>query len=403
MNINTLPRETLDKGIKTEHATQARLRRIHPWAPWIVGGFVLLLAAYLVYRLLAALFAPAPHKPPPPPVKVAVAKRMDVAVVEHTIGTVVAPITVQVTAQVGGKLLAAPFTEGQMVHKGDLLFQIDPVPLQNALQQAQATLAKDQALAVSADNDEQRYTTLYTENAASQQQRDQAVAAAKSARATVLSDQALVGTARENLGYAQIRSPIDGKTGPLLVQPGNLIAAGGASPLVVITQIQPIKVSFNLPQNDLPQIQQQMATGKLQALVAMAGAPGGVEKAPVDFVSNIVASATGTIELRATYSNSDGRLVPGQSLNVGVTIRDLPGAVTVPRDAVNTGPDGDYVYVLGQKNVVASKPVKLLNDDGTTDAIQGDVKAGQKVVTDGQMRVVPGQPVCLGKCGGGKP
>lgn len=325
---------------------------------------------------------------------------MNVAVTEHTIGTVIAPVTVQVTAQVAGKLLAAPFTEGQMVHRGDLLFQIDPLPLRNALQQAQATLAKDQAQAVSADNDEQRYTTLYGENAASQQQRDQAVAAAKSARATVLSDQAAVGTAQENLGYAQIRSPIDGKTGPLLVQPGNLVAIGGASPLVVITQIRPIKVSFTLPQNDLPQIQQQMAAGKLLAVLPATGASGGVEKAPVDFVSNIVASATGTIELRATFANDDGRLVPGQSINVGVTIRDLPGAVTVPRDAVNTGPNGDYVYVLDRKNVASSKPVKLLNDDGATDAIQGDVKPGQRVVTDGQMRVVPGQPVCLGKCGG---
>lgn len=402
MNMNTLPRAALDKTIQAEHSAQARLRRIHPWAPWIAGGLIALLAIYLIYRLVAALFAPAPHKPPPPPAKAAIARRMDVVVTEHTIGTVVAPVTVQVTAQVGGKLLAAPFTEGQIVHRGDLLFRIDPAPLRNALQQAQGTLAKDQALAVSADNDEVRYTTLYAENAISQQQRDQAVAAAKGARATVISDQAAVGTAQENLGYAQIRSPIDGKTGPLLVQPGNLVAVNG-TPLVVITQIQPIIVSFNLPQTDLPQIQQQMAAGKLQAVVNVPGAPGGVEKAQVDFVSNIVASATGTIELRATFANDDGRLVPGQSVDVGATIRDLPGATVVPRDALNAGPDGDYVYVLDQKNVVSSKPVKLLNDDGTNDAIQGDVKPGQKVVTDGQMRVVPGQPVCLGKCGGARP
>src|SRR6185312_556001 len=237
-----------------------------------------------------------------------------------TIATVVSPATVQVTAQVQGKLLQAYFQEGQLVHKGAPLFLIDPAPFQNALAQAKAQLDKDGANLQSAQNDQRRYTALYAQNAISQQQRDQAVAAAQADAATVEADKAAVNIAAENLGYTRIVSPIDGKTGPIMIQPGNVIMAAGASntasPLVTITQIQPIKLSVFLPQTQLPQIQAQMAAGKLQAVVPMPGAESGKEQAQVDFVSNIVGANNGTIELRATFPNKDQRLVPGQNVNV---------------------------------------------------------------------------------------
>src|SRR5262249_42770748 len=151
-----------------------------------------------------------------------------------------------------------------------------------------------------------------------------------------------VDAARLNLGFTQIRSPVDGKTGPIMIQPGNLIIAGGANALVTITQIQPVKASFFLPQSDLPQIQSQMAAGQLEALVPMEGVTGGYEKAKVDFVGNTVSANTGTIELRATFDNQDLKLVPGQMVNVGVELRSLRHVVVVPRNAVNAGPQGPY-------------------------------------------------------------
>src|SRR5262249_45405261 len=168
-----------------------------------------------------------------------------------------------------------------------------------------------------------RFVTLVAQNAASESQRDQAVATAKADAAIVNADRGVLDAARLNLGFTQIRSPIDGKTGPILIQPGNLVTAGGTNALVTITQIQPVKVSFFLPQNDLAQIQSQMAAGLLKAVVPTVGADGGNETAPVDFVGNAVSAVTGTIELRATFNNEDLRLVPGQMANVGVTMRHL--------------------------------------------------------------------------------
>lgn len=364
---------------------------------WILVAILAAVLAGAAWYFLGDMLESGHKTPPAPPVHVAAARRMNVTVIEHTIGTVVSPAMVQVNAQVQGYLLKAFFKEGQLVHKGDPLFLIDPAPFQNALAQAKAQLAKDQATAASDLNDERRYTALYAQNATSQQSRDQAVAAAQAAVATVQADKAAVATAELNLGYTHITSPIDGKTGPIVIQPGNLITVAGSTPLVTITQVQPIKVSFFLPQNQLQQIQNQMAAGKLIAIVPMAGAPGGSEKAKVDFISNTVGSSTGTIELRATFPNTDMRLVTGQSFNIGITLNQIPGAIVVPRDAVNVGPDSSYVYVVGKDMVVTQKSVKVLNDDGTNDAIEGDIKPGDKVVVDGQLRVVPGNKVRIVK------
>ncbi len=380
---------------------------------WILAGLAAIALIALVWHIVASLLAGQKKPAPPPPVHVAQAWRANVTVVNHTIATVVSPATVQVNAQVTGKLLQAYFQEGQMVKKGDPLFLIDPAPYQNALEQARGLLAKDQATAQSDINDQERYTKLYALNATSQQMRDQAVAAAKGAVAQVNTDQAAVNIAAENLGYTKIVSPIDGKTGPIVIQPGNLITVAGSS-LVTITQIQPIKLSFFMPQDQLTQIQNQMAAGKLNAIVPMPDAPGGNETAPVDFVSNIVGSSTGTIELRATFANENERLVPGQSINVGVTMNQIQGATVVPRDAVNLGEDSSFVYVVsqakpkdGQKTtdkkgdapqfIATSKTVKVLNDDGANDAIQGDIKPGDTVIIDGQLRVTSGSPVAIQK------
>lgn len=338
-----------------------------------------------------------PKAAPKPPVIVANAIEKPVTVFERTIGTVVANATVQVTSRVEGQLVSAAFKEGDFVHKGDLLFQLDPRPFQAALQQAVATQNKDQAQATAAAHDAQRYKALVAQGAVSRSQADQFVANSKAMAATVAADKANVDAARLNLIYAQIRSPVDGKTGAIAIQPGNIVPSNGSTPLVTITQIHPIKVSFSLPQSDVPRIQAQMQSGGLTATVQVHDAGGKELHAPVTFVGNEVDDKTGTIELRATYDNVDNALVPGQLVDVKVALKDIPKAIVVPHDAINVGPDNRFVYVITKENKADIQPVDVLYDDGTQAAISGKVKAGDRVVTEGQLRLVPDIEVTIAR------
>jgi multidrug efflux system membrane fusion protein len=358
----------------------------------VLGLIGLVLVAALLWHFLFGGSAPPPKAATVPPVNVAFVQQKNVAGLAHSIATVVPVSTVQVTALVTGQLLSTGFAEGQIVKAGQVIFQIDPKPFAAAVAQARATLSRDMATNVSAQNDKARYTNLAAQGATSTQLRDQAVAAAGADAATVEADKAAVQTAELNLGYTTIRSPITGKTGPILIQPGNLITANNnASPLVTITQLQPIKVSMFLPQSDLPRIQAQTATKKLMMKLSPGG--GVPITAPVNFVGNQVDAKTGTVELRATFDNADFRLVPGQYVDAAVALDDFPNAIVVPRDAVNIGPENRYVYVVGDNDVAAMRPVKLIYDDGTDDVISGDVKPGERVVIEGQLRINPGTRV----------
>lgn len=330
----------------------------------------------------------------PPPVRVATAQARNMTEAEHTIGTVVANATVNVSSQVDGKVAAAEFQEGDIVKKGDVLFRLDPRPFEAALAQARANLARDRAQLINAQRDRRRYNTLFKQNAISAQQRDQAIAQAGAYAGSVRADEAQVEIAKLNLDYAVIRAPMNGKTGPIQIQPGNLVKANSAT-LVVLTQIQPIKVAFSLPQTDLPRVQQQMAAGKLIAELTPHGAGGKTIHARVDFVDNTVNQQTGTIQLRATLPNKDGRLVPGELVDVSVNLADLPDAIVVPSEAVNVGPNGHYVWVLDKEDHAQMRAVKIRYDNGTDTAISGKVKAGDRVITVGQLRVVPNSPVAI--------
>ncbi|HWX90609.1 MAG TPA: efflux RND transporter periplasmic adaptor subunit, partial [Rhizomicrobium sp.] len=218
-------------------------------------------------------------------------------------------------------------------------------------------------------------------------------------------DKAAMDMARLNLDYAQIRSPVDGKTGPILVQPGNMINSsnGATAALVTIAQVRPIKISFTLPQSDLPRIQARQQTQPLLATLDVRDHAGHVLAAPVDFTSNIVSNQSGTIELRATFANTDLSLVPGQLVNVTVQLNDIPHALVVPRDAVNDSPSGSFVFVVRDGKAFQT-PVEVLSDDGTDAAIAGSgIAAGDTVVIEGQLRVTPGGAVrVLGAKGGVK-
>jgi multidrug efflux system membrane fusion protein len=343
-------------------------------------------------------FSPAPVvKKPPAPVRVGQASTKTIIITEHTVGTIVANATVSVTAQVSGQIVSVNFKEGDIVKKGDVLFQLDPRPFQAALNQAEAMTKRDQATLVSDQKDAARYSALIKLGAASQQQTDVAVAAAGAMAATVAADRAAADAAKLNLTYSTVRSPVDGKTGPILIQIGNLIAANQANPLVTIAQIHPVKVSFFLPQTDLPRIQQRMAEGRMQATIQVQGQGGEVLKAPVDFVSNAVSNMTGTIELRATFDNLDNVLVPGQLTDTTVSLGQIDHAIVVPHDAVNMGPDSAYVWVIDKQMKAQMHKVQVLNDDGAIAAVKGPVKPGDKVITDGAMRVVQGTSVVIKK------
>jgi membrane fusion protein, multidrug efflux system len=324
------------------------------------------------------------------PVRVARAERRNMAVIERTLGTVVANSNVQITARVQGNLDTAYFKEGQLVKKGQLLFQLDPRPYKAALDSAIATLATNESKA-------KRYKSLIGSNAISQVDNDDAQAAFLTAKAAV-------DTAKLNLEYTRIVSPVNGKTGAILVQPGNLVtpsASVGASALVNITEIQPIKISFSLPQSDLPRIQARVHEAQgLTAQINLHDVGGKDLAAPVDFVSNTVAGTSGTIELRATVPNADAALVPGQLVDVVVELATLPNALVVPRDALNNGPGGQFVYVVSPEMTAEEHPVKLLFDDGAYAAVSSDLHEGDSVITEGQLRVVPGGKIAIARDAG---
>jgi multidrug efflux system membrane fusion protein len=341
-----------------------------------------------------------------PPVRVATATVGDIPVMVKTIGTVLANSTVLVKSQVDGPLLAASFREGQMVKKGDLLFRIDPAPFEAALRQSQAQMQRDQAQLASAQADADRAMMLAERGIVSAQQRDQLVASAKALAATVEADKAAVERAQLNLGYTTIRSPINGKTGAYIVHPGNQVHASDQAGLVNITEIQPVKISFNLPQGDLPQLQNRLNEGALIAgvtvrsdiAVAAATLADSADKeiqVKVDFIGNVVEARTGTIELRATFDNPDLRLVPGELVDVSVRLETLRKTVIVPRDSVNVGQGGNYVFVVDSDGKAQMKPVRVLYQDQAIAALGSGVEENDRVITDGQLRVTPGAPVVI--------
>jgi membrane fusion protein, multidrug efflux system len=377
-----------------QHVPQA-WQRTSPRLRLILSALSVVLAVALVWYLASG--EPAPPMRPPPPVTVGQATTQDVTIREHALGTVVANATVNVTSQVDGKVAAAAFQEGDIVHKGDVLFTLDQRPFLAALQQARAGLARDQAQYVSAERNAARYEQLAKENAVSTELRDQAVAQAGALAGTVNADKAAIDLAQLNLQYATIRSPIDGKTGTILIQPGNLVKANDVNAMVVITQVEPVKISFFLPQSDLPRIQSQEKAGKLIAIIEPHDHQGEPATAPVDFIGNAVNLQTGTIELRATLANADLRFVPGELVDVSVALGELPHATVVPDDAVNTGPEGRYVYVVGKDGKAEMRTVTVLFHKEDSDAISGKVKPGDRVITQGQFRVLPGGPVAIAK------
>ncbi len=362
-----------------------------------VGTAVCLVSAGLI--LLAGCDvrsrSQSPGAPPPAvPVTAALAVRKDVPVQLRAIGTSEASSTVTVKTMVNGEITKVGFREGQDVRKGDLIFVIDPRPYEAALKTAEATLARDLALKDNAEKDVKRYAYLIEKDLVPKQQFDQAVSNAAALAATVNADNAVVENSRVQLGYCFIRSPIDGRTGSLLVKEGNVVKANDTS-LVTINRITPIYVTFSVPEQYLAEIRKYREARPLEAEAVIPGQEGRPARGTLTFISNAVDNTTGTIQLKATFGNGDRRLWPGQYVNVTMTLSTRPGAVVVPTAAVQTGQQGQYVYVVGPDLTVEARPVATgpSMDNGTV--VENGIQAGERVVTDGQLRLVPGARVEL--------
>jgi membrane fusion protein, multidrug efflux system len=325
------------------------------------------------------------------PVTVATVEQKTVPIELNGFGTVEEYAGVAVKAQVTGILTAVHFTEGQMVKKGDLLLSIDPRSFEAALKLVQANLAKDEVQLKNAEKEATRQEDLLKKGFASQADYDNAVTTAEALRATVDADKALVENAALQLEYCSIRSPIDGTTGKLAVEQGNLVKLNDIT-VVTINQIVPIYVSFSFRQESLPQIQDYMSKGKLEVIAAAKGDKPQVAHGYLSFVDNTVDTNTGTIRLRATFTNEDKSLWPGQFVQVSLVLTNEPNAIIVPSQAIQTGQSGQFIYVVKSDQTVEARPVttrRIINSETVVDGLKVD----ETVVTDGQLRLVPGAKV----------
>lgn len=351
--------------------------------------------AVVLAALLAACHGGSkkPSGPAAVPVSVAKAVSRDVPEDLEAVATVEPTESVAVTAEAEGRLVNVAFAEGRDVRAGDLLFEIDPRPYQAALAEAEGMLARDQATAQNASLQEQRANQLASEGLLSREEHDQAVATAASTRASAQANAAAVETARLNLAYTRIKAPIAGRTGAVLVHVGNVVKAGGDQPLVVINRIDPIFVSFAVPEQRLAAIRAAQGGRGLQVRAVISGEPEPVGGGRLTFIDNQVDRGTGTLRLKATFDNPKGRLWPGQFVSVHLTLGTQEGVVVVPGAAVQPGQKGSYLFVVKADQTVEQRPVKTHAAGGTDVVVDEGVKAGETVVTDGQLNLTNGSRI----------
>jgi multidrug efflux system membrane fusion protein len=352
-------------------------------------ALLLLSAAGLVSSACAKKDA---AKVPPVPVTVAVAETRSVPYELSATGTVEPIQTVAVQPQVSGPIVRIAFREGQDVRKGDVLFQLDPRPFQAALDQAQGLLTRDRATAANAQEQAKRYSALAEKEYVTAEQNDASRSAAAAGAATVVASQAAVDQARLNLQYATIRAPISGRTGSLRVREGNLVRSTDAAPLVTINQIRPILVRFAVPASNLGSIQRYRSSNQVAVLASPTGG-GAPSEGALTFVDNAVDTTTGTILLKGTFPNTDGALWPGEFVNVRLRLYVDQDALVVPASAVVSGQQGSFVFVVQPDSSAATKPVKIDRTAGDLAIVSQGVKAGDRVVTDGQLRLRQGSKV----------
>lgn len=310
----------------------------------------------------------------------------------RVIGTAEAESTVAVHAQITGAITSVNFNEGDDVADGQVLFTLDHRPLEATLAQVQANLARDLAQATNARTQAGRYQTLATRGLVSGQEMQASATAAAALEATVEADRAALDNANVQLEYATIKAPIAGRTGALIVHPGNLVRANDTSPLVVINRIAPINVSFGIPEGQLPAFKRYLAerTLRVEATAPSETVP---SMGQIAFIDNAVDQTTGTIKIKGSFPNADRRLWPGQFVNVVVTLKTEPAAVVAPTAAIQAGQQGDFAFVVKPDQTVDLRSVIVDRTSGADSIVKDGLKPGEIVITDGQLRLVAGSRI----------
>jgi multidrug efflux system membrane fusion protein len=360
--------------------------------------FCLLLGTSAALPACSASDAQAPRSGPPSaavPVTVDRVISKDVPLDVSVVGTVEAFSTVAVRAQVTGEMKDVNFQQGDDVQAGQVLFTLDRRPLEAALHQAEANLARDTAQAANAKVIAQRMEDLVERGVGTREQRDTARTTAAALDAVVGANQAAVENAKVQLQYATIRAPIAGRTGALMVHAGNLVRANDQTPLVVINQVSPIYVSFGIPEALLPDLRRFMAVRELEVEATPPNETIAPATGRITFVDNQVDQTTGTIRIKATFANANRRLWPGQFVNVRVRLTQDLQAIVVPSVAVQAGPEGSYIYVVKGDQTVEMRPVVVARTAGAQTVVKEGVKPGETIVIDGQLRLVPGSRISI--------
>ena len=366
-------------------------------------AFILIALAAAIYYVFSASapqqrrggrFAPGEG---PVPVLVATAARADVPVYLDAVGTIKALNTVTVRPQVDGKLLSVNFKEGEDIKKGDVLAKIDPVIYQAQLNQAIAKKAQDEAQLANSKIDLDRYERLAATAAINKQQADTQRALVAQNTALVQADQAAIDNAQAMLGYTTITAPIDGRTGIRMVDEGNYVrSADTNSSIVVITQLQPISVLFNLPQQDLSQVNTAFGKGPLKVEAQRSDNDDVIDRGALRVVDNQVDQTTGTVKLKAEFPNANLQLWPGQFVNIRLLVDTLKQVVVIPTGAVQRGPNGTFVYVVKDDDTVSVRPITVQKQDETQTVISKGLEAPERVVTTGFVRLTDGTRVAIG-------
>jgi multidrug efflux system membrane fusion protein len=331
------------------------------------------------------------------PVTTAAVVTKTVPVRVYAIGNVEPYTTVAVKARVDGQIVSVHFKEGDEVRQGSVLFEIDPRPFAAALKQAQANLLKDKALLDRASEQQKRYKDLLAKNFISADAYEQVRTNAETAAATVAADDAAIDSAKLSLEYCTIRSPITGYAGRIQIQQGNLVKANDVNPLVTINQIVPVFTSFSIPEQNIGDVRKHQAQGDLRVEAAFPNRVHAPVAGKLSFLDNSADTTTGTIKLKAEFPNVDKALWPGQFVNVVLTLYEQKDAVVTPSAAVQSGPNGQYVFVVKTDMTVELRNIKVSRAEGDDTVVASGLEPGDQVVTVGQLRLAPGSRISVGK------
>ena len=398
-------------GVGTESRPAVPVRLTRPrWWPWALAVSVLAVAAYVLFpHVIHGQTHPAAGPPGGrsgpmmAPVVGAVAQRGDVPVYLNGLGTVTSLNTVTVRSRVDGQLVAVMFKEGQLVHKGEVLAQIDSRPYEVQLTQADGQLAKDQAELKNAQMDLQRYQALYAQDAVPKQQLDTQAATVNQFEGAIKSDEGLVASAELNLTYSRITSPVTGRVGLRLVDPGNIVHASDPNGLIVITERQPIGVLFTIPEDSLPPVLQQLHQGRTLTVEAWdRDLKTKLASGKLLTIDNAIDQTTGTLRLKAVFDNEDEALFPNQFVNARLLVDTLKGEIVVPAAAIQRNQQSTFVYVVKPDKTVALRPVNVRLTEGDNSAIDDGLSPGETVVIEGVDKLQPGMRVAVRMSGDGR-